>query len=319
MSKKIMLLILFSLMMLSSPLVAQVVDSTESEDDEEFFERKHDRWWRNWEDAEWLDWEFNGTPFIEGNYGIGVVKNKNMFYDFKRVGLAEVKLGYSSREDFFEKKIIEFSDKYFFISRLGSDILETDPKINELRSEMWRFGFAKRTGYGYKLGELYIMPYHASGFVWSRLHMKDFPPSVWPAVYPPLPGQIVAGADREFLDRLNNTFRFGTTVESGINFDIASSVGINVGYEATVVFPRHLFWKHLGSMVIEGAGMGMLDHFINEISDSSPLSVPLVNFILKGAYSYAFHSLKKDKMNWPFNTETPLTYETIKFGLTFTF
>jgi hypothetical protein len=319
MSRKIMMVILFSFTLISSPLFAQVVDSTDEEDDEEFFERKHERWWKNWENSDWFEWEFGGTPFIEAAYGIGAVKNKNMSYDFKRVGLAEVKLGYSSLEDFSEERIIEFNDKYFFISRLGSDIIETDPKINELRSEMWRFGFSKRSGYGYKLGGFYIMPYHANGFVWSRLHMKDFPPSIWPAMYPPLAEQITAETDREFLDRLNDTFRFGTTVESGINFSIASSVGINVGYEATTVFPRHLFWKHLGSMIIEGAGMGMLDHFIDEISDSSPLSVPFVNFILKGAYSYAFYSLKKEKMNWPFNTESPLTYETIKFGLTFTF
>lgn len=318
MSKKLLLLF-FAFMMLGSPLLAQVVDSTDTEDDEEFFERKHERWWKNWENKDWTDWEFRGSPFLEGSYGIGKIENKNMFYDFKRTGLAELKLGYSTREDFFDEKVIEFSDKYFFLSRLGSDLIETDPKLNELRSEMWRFGFAKRSGYGYKLGELSILPYHASGVVWSRLHMKDFPPSVWPAIYPPLPGQLAAEADREFLNRINDSFRFGTNIEAGINFDIASSVGFNVGYEASVLFPRHMFWKHVGSMIIEGAGMGILEKFIDEISDSSPLSVPFVNFILKGAYSYAFHSLKKEKMNWPFNTEAPLTYETIKFGMTFTF
>jgi hypothetical protein len=40
---------------------------------------------------------------------------------------------------------------------------------------------------------------------------------------------------------------------------------------------------------------------------------------LKGAYQYAFYTLTKDKMNWPFNTESPLTYENFKFGVTLTF
>jgi hypothetical protein len=53
--------------------------------------------------------------------------------------------------------------------------------------------------------------------------------------------------------------------------------------------------------------------------DSSPVAGPIMNFLLKGGYSYAFYKLKSEKMNWPFNTETPLTYETIKFGLTFSF
>jgi len=317
--QKRLLLLFFALVLFGNPLLAQIVDTTNAEEDEEFFERKRESWWKSFENKDWTDWEFRGAPFIEANYGIGRIENKNMYYDFKRAGQVELKLGYSTREDYFDEKIIEFSDRYFFISRLGSDLIETDPKLNQMRSEMWRFGFAKRKGYGYKLGNFSVMPYNASGYVWTRLHMKDFPPNVWIAIYPPPPGQAEAIADREFLDRVNNSFRFGTNTEAGINFDIASSVGFNVGYEASVLFPRHMFWKHLGSMIIEGAGMGLLEKFIDEISDSSPMSVPFVNFVLKGAYSYAFHHLKKDKMNWPFSTEAPLTYETIKFGMTFTF
>lgn len=316
MSKRILLylIILFS----TINLVAQEVDSTKNEEDD-FFNDKHKKhWWKNWDD-DWLIWEFKGKPFMEVNYGLGSIDQKNMSYEFAKIGLVELKLGYSTRENFHEEKVVEFRDRYFFVSRLGSDLESTDAKLNELRSSMWRFGFSKRSGYGYKFNEFYVLPYNSMGIVWAGLDMKDYPPLIWPAVYPPLEGQIKAEKDATFLERINQQIKFGITRESGINFDFASSIGLNVGYETSVLFPRYLIWKHLGSYIIESIGFGLLDKFIDEVSNSSPLSAPFVNFILKGAYQYAFYTLTKDKMNWPFKTESPLTYENFKLGVTFTF
>ncbi len=276
------------------------------------------RWYDDWEDFEWFDWEIRGKPFIEANYGIGKAFHKKMYYDFAKAGLAEIKMGYASREDFFDEKVIEFSEKFFFASKIGSDLQSSTKQWKELRSDMWRFGFSKRNGYGYKTGAFYILPYYSSGFQWTRLDMKDYPPSAFLLTDPPI---VVTGArtDTEILNRFNKSFRFGTLSEGGIRFDIASQVSFNAGYETAVVFPRHLFWKHIGSMVIEGAVFGMLDRFIDEIADSSPYASPLVNCLLKNGLSYALYTLKKEKMNWPFNTEAPLTYEMLKFGVTFTF
>ncbi|MEW6005703.1 MAG: hypothetical protein AB1695_10370 [Stygiobacter sp.] len=307
----------FLILLTSINLYSQEVDSTDSED--EFFKEKPKRhWWKNWDD-DWKMWEVKGVPFIEVNYGLGSLDQKNMNYDFAKVGLAELKLGYSSRKNFFEEKVIDFQNKYFFISRNGSDLTSKISKVDELHSSMWQFGFSKRKGYGYKFNNFYLLPYNSSGIVWSGLDMKNYPPSIWPAVYPPLEGQIKAESDIRFLERINQTIKFGTTSESGINFDFASSVSFNVAYETTVIFPSYLVWKHIGSFIIESVGAGLLNNFIDEISNSSPISLPFVNFLLKGAYQYAFYTLKKDKMNWPFNSEAPLTLENFKFGLTFTF
>ncbi|MFA7228081.1 MAG: hypothetical protein WC061_03515, partial [Melioribacteraceae bacterium] len=73
------------------------------------------------------------------------------------------------------------------------------------------------------------------------------------------------------------------------------------------------------SLIIEEGAKGILNHFIDKVADSSPYAAPIVNFFLKNGLSYAFFSLKKANMNWPFSTESPLTYETFKFGITFTF
>jgi hypothetical protein len=316
MRKKYLLLLLAALVTVTSFSFAQENDSTDYRGDADW---NNNHWWNRWDDNDWFDWEFKGTPFVEVNFGLGNFKRKNMGQDLAKLGDGELKLGYSNRENYSDERTIEFSDKYFFISRIGSDMESTTARANELRARMWRFGFAKRNGYGYKLGNLFILPYYTRGIVWSRLQMIDYPPNVFTQQYPQSQSQISAMADRDIIDRYDEEFRFGTIHESGINFDIASTIGFNVGYESSVIFPRHLFWKHMGSWAIQEVGMGLLNHFIDEVADSSPLSAPLVNFILKGAYSYAFYSLQKDKMNWPFDTETPLTFETVKFGVTFTF
>lgn len=316
MRKKYLLIFILLILASSSHLLAQEKDSTDFDNEDDW---GNSHWWNRWDENDWFDWEFKGTPFVELNYGLANLKQKNMVQDFANLGNGDLKLGYSSKKNYSDERVLEFNDKYFFVARIGSDMESTTAKVNELRSRMWQFGFAKRKGYGYKLGSFYILPYNSEGIMWSRLQMTDYPPTIFTTQYPPSQSQINAMLDREIIDRYDEEFRFGTLSESGIDFDIASTIGINAGYETGVIFPRFLFWKHAGSWIIHEIGMGVLNKFINEVADSSPLSVPLVNFILKGAYNYAFYSLQKDKMNWPFDTETPLTFETIKLGITFTF
>jgi hypothetical protein len=94
---------------------------------------------------------------------------------------------------------------------------------------------------------------------------------------------------------------------------------LDAGYERSIVFQRHLFWKWAGSAVMETAAQGLLDGFINKIFCSSPAAGPIVNFVLKNALAYGIYELRKDKMNWPFNSEAPFTYDQFKFGMTFVF
>ena len=148
--------------------------------------------------------------------------------------------------------------------------------------------------------------------------MINYPAQFYLQINPPM-SLDDAFNDTEILNRFHDAYRFGTVNEGGIKFDIASTVSFNVSYEAAVIFPRHLVWKHLGSMIIEESAKHFLGNFIDEVSDSSPYATPIVDFLLNNGLSYAFFTLKKDKMNWPFETEAPLTYETIKFGITVTF
>ncbi|MHB8931504.1 MAG: hypothetical protein ACYC4T_04470 [Melioribacteraceae bacterium] len=300
------LLILF----MSINLFAQEKDSTES--------RWDNNKWYDWNNYEWLGWEFHGKPFIEVNYGFGLARHDKLTSKFADIGLAEIKLGYATQESYYEDNIIEFHDKFAFGSRLSSDLRSVSTTAGVMNSDMWRFGFANRSGYGYRINKISILPYHGSGFAWSRLDMRDYPAKFYLITKPPM---MIDDAvrDTDILNRFHDAIRFGTLSEAGVRVEFDSFASLDLGYETAVIFPRYLFWKHAGSLLIEEGAMGLLNHFIDEVGDSSPLSLPIVNFFLKNGLSYAFYSLKKGNMNWPFTTEAPLTYETFKIGLTFTF
>jgi len=265
----------------------------------------------DWDD-EWWHWKA-GQPFIEVNWGFGKPDHQKLFSKLSDVGLAEIKIGFESDEETYDEGIHFFEQKYTFLSQVATKLQSEKRKFTELPSEMLRFGFGKRDGYGYGFNNIKIRPYVQSAIVWSKLQMKDYPVSIMQFI-----GTSNAIDDTEILKRYDNNFRFGTVNEGGINFNFGM-ISLNAGYEAAVIFPRYVFWKHIGSYAIEMAGLRALDKFIDEVIDTSPVAGPIVNFLLKNGYNYAFYSLKKEKMNWPFNTETPLTYETFKFGVTFTF
>jgi hypothetical protein len=94
---------------------------------------------------------------------------------------------------------------------------------------------------------------------------------------------------------------------------------LDAGYERSIVFQRHLFWKWAGSGLIEAAAQGLLDGFIYKIFKSSPAAGPIVNFLLKNALAYGIYELRQEKMNWPFNSEAPIAFDQFKFGVSVVF
>ena len=298
MYKKLPLIILLLICFVSTNVEAQKKESKRKS------KRRTEERSRNW-DWDW-SWDNYSRPMIEVNYGMGEAKHKILGSDFAKVGLAEIKLGYSSIDEYYFDTILDLSERFFFASNVSTDLRSNNDDPLTLESDLWRFGFGWRSGYGYAIGGAAILPYIQSDITWSKLDMKEYPD-------PSLQDDIA------LLDKYNESFRFGVSNESGIKLEFASFISVNAAYETNVIFPRHLFWKHAGSFALEAIGMSTIDFFVDEIIDSSPAAGPILNFLLKSGYSYAFYQLKKDKMNWPFDSTAPLTYETFKIGATFIF
>ncbi len=254
----------------------------------------------------WFDEGFSRSrPTLSFNYGLSNTALRNFNESFANPGLAELKLGYTYlKNDFVDENILDYNFKYFYLSNFSTDLSGGNINTGELKADLWRFGFGRSSGYGYDLGSAAIIPYYSYSVDWSRLRMIDLPSTA---------------ADLNTTNLFNESFRFGTSTEGGVRFKVLQHFILEAGYERSIIFPRHLFWKWAGSAVIEAAGQWGIDGFVDQILDSSPYAAPIVSFVLKNALSYGIYELRQDKMNWPFETAAPLSFDQFKFGVTFVF
>jgi hypothetical protein len=246
----------------------------------------------------------HSRPFVEFGYGIDWIRHKNLVAEFPSIGALEVKAGYLSVE-ILEHGIVSLNDRYIQGSWYGSDLGGGSGGTEGLEGTLGRFGFGSRRGYGYDLKNAAIVPYFASSFSWTELS----------TVRPPTLGET----DTDILNRYEGTFRFGPSAEAGIRFNIGPTFSLTGGYEVNVIYPRLVFWEWLGSYSLAAIANGIVMWFGEDILEASPTLGPIMIFVIRGAVAWGIYQLWREEMNWPFNSETPLTHETAKVGLNFTF
>ncbi|MDY0082735.1 MAG: hypothetical protein RBR74_06100 [Ignavibacteriaceae bacterium] len=305
---KIKLFIAFLVLYSFNVSIAQQ-DSSKSPDDWDW----HWKWneSNDWKDFKYWNIDFDNThPAISLQYGLSSVNRDDIHSKFLNPNLIELKLGYIKERDFGSSDYItDHRYKYIYLSNESNKLAGKEAAGSEIAADMWRFGFGRLHGYGYKIGESSaIIPYYSYTLNWSNINFKY-----------PENQSLISNDDIEKLNLYDKSFRFGTSSEGGIRFKLIGNLILDAGYERSIVFQRHLFWKWAGSGLLEAAAQSLLDGFINKIFKSSPAAGPVVNFLLKNALAYGIYELRKDKMNWPFKSEAPITYDQFKFGVTFVF
>ncbi len=275
-------------------------------------------WKWHWEEQNWddfQDWKFdlgfqNSHPAISLQYGLAKMNRKDLQTQFVNPGLIELKLGYIKEREAWETDyIFKQSYKFLYLSNQTNNLAGNKSSGTDLETTMWRFGFGKSNGYGYKIGENFaVIPFNSYTLNWSNI---DF-------TYPDIQ-TFAPDADVDVLSLYDESFRFGTSSEGGVRIKMINNFMIDVGYERSVIFQRHLFWKWAGSAIIESAAQGMIDGFVNKIFESSPTAGPIVNFLLKNGLAYGIYELRQKKMNWPFNSEAPIAIDQFNFGITVVF
>ncbi|MDP2364340.1 MAG: hypothetical protein Q8M94_11310 [Ignavibacteria bacterium] len=299
-------LLIFIFALIVSPIILAQDDSTTTGKDWKW----HWNWdeWNDWED--WtIDFGFQKTkPAISLHYGLATLNRKDLQSQFVDPNLLEIKLGYiKDKVAWGTDYIINHSYKFLYLSNESNKIAGKESVGAEIESSMWRFGFGRSSGYGYKLGEsAAIIPYYTYTMNWSNINFN------YSLASTPVNEQNI-------LKLYDESFRFGTSSEGGLRIKVIDNLMLDAGYERSIVFQRHLFWKWAGSAIIEAAAQGLLDGFIHEVFESSPAAGPIVNFLLKNALAYGLYELRQEKMNWPFNSEAPISYDQFKFGVTVVF
>lgn len=251
-------------------------------------------------------WALKGDfrPFVEAVYGVGQPKHKTFTDSFSKFGQVEARVGYSEIKKY-RKAIWELDERFIFGNYLSSDADFLKDKSGNIKSEAYRFGFGNRLGYGYMLGPITLIPYNQNQFMWTKL-MTTRP-------------EDISEEDNDILDRYEGSYRFGVSTEGGAKLELFKSISAVASYELGVVYPRVIFWPWLGSYVIMQTGLGMVSAFSEDIVKSSQVFGPIMYFLLKNGISYAFYKGLQDRMHWPFDSETPLTMETFKLGVSIKF
>ena len=199
--------------------------------------------------------------------------------------------------------IIKQRNSFVYVSGITNDLASKSKENVDYAPEIWRIGLGQIYGFGYKIGASSISFYSSNSVGWSHFKTGRYE-NTSPA------------EDIDLLDHYANTVRFGTSSEGGTVFRLGSFLSLKAGYERSIIFPGYVFWEHMGSMTIEYCGLALIDRFVIDVNRSSPYMTPVIDFLLKNAFSYGLYSLRNEKMNWPFNGASPLAINTFKFSLT---
>jgi hypothetical protein len=127
--------------------------------------------------------------------------------------------------------------------------------------------------------------------------------------------------DSKKLDVFTENIKSGYTRNNGIIFGINDSYTINIGYKHTLIYPKHLVMKDIGSWAID-ATSHLISSFISLMffdtkknTLTNNIGYGVMTYILQNTASVMFQYLRKTKgMNWPFTSEKPLSIETIRIG-----
>jgi hypothetical protein len=249
-------------------------------------------------------WSGPRKPLLDFSYGVSSPRHRLYQGELDNVGELEIRMGYSRSHPKVEN-VVDLSDKYVFFNYSSSNLLGRSPDPAKVTAEISRFGIGWRGGFAYDLTSTYLYPYTQSALLWTTMNT----------------GRPIglSSNDSAILDRYEGSFRFGMSAESGIAFGLADIFSVRAGYEVTAIYPRHVFWPWVESYSLALIGMGALSHFAGEIVDASPTLGPIIFTLLRGGLTYGYYLLVRDNQYWPLSSETPMTTDGFRFGLTMTF
>jgi hypothetical protein len=272
-----------------------------SDEDKTVWDKILDKYWN-------IPVHLQNSPTIELTYGLAQPDFTNTEFSGKLALAYSLDLKYGFTRFYGFKGMpyrFYYASEFAFMSNLSSHIKPRQIPANGITTDNWRFGIGYRNGYGYEFGSLSkVILYHASSLVWSTVDFESSPQNQ---------------NDLKTINKYDEITRFGQSFEGGAIYSLTDIVNITAGVENQVIFPRHNFGQWLVPLFGELIIQRTIDFFGDELLQSNKDSYPVLNAALKYTISYILFTLKRNNMNWPFESAPPMTYSNYKIGFTFIF
>ncbi len=202
--------------------------------------------------------------------------------------------------------------KFLSLAYSSDKFINNDNRGGNIANELWEIIASSEIGYRYGTGLLGLSPYYSSGY--SLYNFSYSFSTVCPTLY-----GIQCVTNSETLNRFTNGIHFGKSFEQGIKIDFGKKLAIKAGFSEQLFFARFMTWKFLGSELLYGIGRVALDKFNRNIIQNSPKVGAIIDVALVSGLNYLVYYFQKSNMNWPFNSEAPISYERFKLGISLTF
>jgi len=260
---------------------------------------------------DWTDWmspPWRKQPTIGIAYGHSLTNREDLSVAPANTGFAELLLGGTRiAAGDSTSSLLRYRLLYFSVANFNSDYTSSPP-AGVPTLNIWRFGFGRRIGYGYRLGGspegAALLLYNGGDGALSSVDIRGIAPGM---------------PDSSVLSQYGGGARFGTSVSGGILLRVTPLIGIDAGFQRTLVLRRLVFWPWIGSEILEGMLQAGLDGFIDKIGEASPMAKPIAHFVLKNALSFGLSQLRRANAYTPFPSEAPLMLDAYRVGLEFTF
>jgi hypothetical protein len=236
------------------------------------------------------------SPFLEGGFGVGADSRKDGGGSFAPAGIFEGRLGFT--ELLKKRGVLDLEERFLYGGYSSSEYALGSADAGDITNDMVRAGVGARGGFGWTIAFMDLIPYGGYSFDVSQ---STFSPTA-----------AISPADSAFTDRIAGAYRFGQSFEAGVQLRVLPSLAINATAHGQIVFPRIVFPEWIGSYAIMAGSLIALTEFSEEIVNSSEILGPILYFVLRNGLGYAFFTAMKDRMNWPFSSETPLAVESFK-------
>jgi hypothetical protein len=241
---------------------------------------------------------------LEADYGVLSPGHRTISAGIVPLGAVEVKWGFSQLQPA-TQTIGRFEEKFAFGSLMDPRYAPEHLRSGEIGGKAWQLGIGVRDGYGYWPGKILILPYALWSFTWTK----------WFPEY----GQPVSAADSSIIERYDRRVNFGLSAEAGLSIQFGWNVALVAGYDFGFLYTRYVFPQWLASFGLAATTQGVLGLITAGLVKDAPSLAPILNALLKGGAAYAFYLAYRDNQYWPIPSETPLTYQGFKIGLSVRF